>query len=179
MSVVEARDLGEKIAQECNPKGTVPFPFDALERRHADLHIIFAEDLPDDISGGIGYSEELQTFSILVNKNKPEKRRYFTLAHEVGHYLLHKEKVKEKKHKVFVDTDGTLDIDGMIFRADNGSTTQVEREANNFAGALLMPTERVKEAWGRLKDIAECADVFGVSNVAMSVRLQILGLTDE
>ena len=52
----------------------------------------------------------------------------FTAAHELGHLLLHKEKV-------------VLHRDMPIGGLEQISTNPIEREANYFAGTYLMPTE--------------------------------------
>lgn len=64
---------------------------------------------------------------IVINSliGNPRKRR-FTLAHEIGHFILH----KDKRSYVQQDTADTLDRPG---------DSSDEAEANSFAGALLMP----------------------------------------
>lgn len=58
-------------------------------------------------------------------------RRRFTAAHELGHAVLHKEKM------------GRFIADATISEADD-ATTEMEREANRFAAELLMPEEVVR-----------------------------------
>ncbi len=107
---------------------------------------------------------------IVVNKCSPAKRQRFTLAHELGHYLLHK-------------TPGSA-----IFHRDERSsqgTDRVEVDANAFAAELLMPADEVRAQAAELGvDLLEddltrqLADVFDVSIQAMSIRLQQLGIVD-
>jgi Zn-dependent peptidase ImmA (M78 family) len=108
-----------------------------------------------------------------VNWQHHENRKRFTVAHEIGHFLLHED-------RAHIDR-GTY----VKFRdAMSGSGTEgEEREANQFAAALLMPEDWVtsafkaerldpadEEALGRL------ASKFEVSALAMSYRLHNLGL---
>ncbi len=174
MNIATARAAGEAKAAEFNPTGIVPFPFADVLKKHTDLRILLVPELPENVSGAIGFSKTDDSFSILINSNKPQSRKYFTTAHELGHFFLHRAEIVEKT--VLIDPDNTLDISGMIFRADDAPITALEQQANNFAGSLLMPEKRVREVWQKLKDIEQCAAVFGVSVVAMSVRLQILKL---
>jgi Zn-dependent peptidase ImmA (M78 family) len=68
------------------------------------------------------------------------------------------------------------DIVNALFRtyssADNSSETRErEQQANYFAAELLMPEDVVKEARGKLKDIAKLSDIFNVSEIAITYRL--------
>jgi Zn-dependent peptidase ImmA (M78 family) len=107
-----------------------------------------------------------------VNTTHPENRQRFTVAHELGHMLLHADQ------PLLVDNDG-LSLIG--YRRD-GEKNDREREANVFAAALLMPKAWVDEAVageeiavdddGRVTKLAER---FGVSQQAMMYRLMNLG----
>lgn len=179
MSASEARNKGEEIAAKYNSDGVVPFPFEKIVEEVKELRILELDVMPENISGAIGFSEKINKFSILINATKPERRKYFTLAHEMGHYFLHSESIRKSPDKLYIDPDLSLDVDRMVFREDTAPSSSMEREANNFAGALLMPEAKVREAWEKLKDVQRCAELFCVSIVAMSVRLQILGLPDS
>ncbi|SRR5581483_47271 len=75
---------------------------------------------------------------ISVNSNsKPEQRRRFIAAHELGHYELHR-----NLEPIFSDTDASL-----LTWYQEGSH---EQEANYFAAEFLMPSEVfVKKTLGR------------------------------
>lgn len=103
----------------------------------------------------------------------PPKRQRFTIAHELGHYRLH-------EGGQYIDKDITV-----RYRGKNpGSGTIVEeREANYFAGALLMPRGWLKTAmeeepfrYGDDLALAALADRFKVSMQALSIRLAELRL---
>jgi IrrE N-terminal-like domain len=102
-------------------------------------------------------------WEIWVRRDEPAPRRRFTVAHEVGHHLLH--------------SDGAA----VLCRPSDVETAQGdvrvrEREANRFAAELLMPEAMVREAADRdgSEPIALSA-AFGVSDVAMGFRLVTLG----
>jgi Zn-dependent peptidase ImmA (M78 family) len=72
-----------------------------------------------------------------------------------------------------------VDGDGTLLRPDNPAEAvdlQKEREANSFAAELLMPEEKVREFWQLTHDITTCAEAFQVSQSAMAIRLERLGL---
>jgi len=123
----------------------------------------------DDISGMLVRS---QVPRILINSSHPPKRQRFTLAHELAHFFLH------IHDPMFVDGDKTA----YMFRTKNSQSWK-ETEANIFAAALLMPRSLVKKSVedetseGRSGEdiIQNLAEMFGVSNQAMSFRLLNLG----
>lgn len=82
--------------------------------------LLFKEDI-DKLSGFIGYGANGMA-AICVNFKRPQGHQNFTLAHEVGHWFLH-------KGKSISDDDSVLGY----------SSDSVEQEANEFAGELLYP----------------------------------------
>ncbi|MDZ4257886.1 MAG: ImmA/IrrE family metallo-endopeptidase [Gemmatimonadales bacterium] len=107
-----------------------------------------------------------------VNSDQPEVRQRFTIAHELGHFLLHK-----GKSELFIDRTF------VAFRNSSSATgkERVEIQANQFAAALLMPEELLsREAMDMVIDLAEgdlintLADRFGVSSQSMTFRLENL-----
>lgn len=93
-------------------------------------------------------------------------KRNFVIAHEIGHFLLHRKKIK-----LFSDTNKTL--------SEWHINNKVEREANQFATELLMPEDlyREKVAQKRLSLdlIVQTAEYFKVSNTACALRYVQLG----
>jgi len=123
-------------------------------------------ELQDNISGAL--LRDLKT--IVVNKFHPLVRRRFTAGHEIGHYILH----KNKRH-----------IDDLFFRTNNVSEDEkrMESEANQFAASLLMPRVFIdRELNGKklTKNILqEISSKFKVSDQAMVFRLMNLGYLSD
>ena len=112
-------------------------------------------------SGQLCYNDGIWNISINSLHNK--KRQRFTLAHEIGHYILHKEKNSEFK-------------DTIMFR--NEVLDPMEYKANEFAGELLMPENNLREyIKNGTRNIGELANIFGVSAAAMKYRIISLGYT--
>lgn len=166
----------EEVRLEFNPDNLSPFPFEEISRCLDDLSITTfsfkGEDL-SKLSGAISYNNDNSEYSIYINESKPHTRQYFTTAHELGHYFLHKEIIETEG--IIVDSD-FFDGNRSLLRLDGATTSRIETEANVFAAALIMPAHLVKEAWYELEEVEECAKVFNVSVSAMSIRLEKLGL---
>lgn len=175
------RDKAFAVLHDYNPDGLVPFPFENLVNGMNDVDLLFLEKMPIDVSGAIFRQEQgTNRFVIVINKQKPVVRQYFTTAHEFGHYFLHKDWLRASIANNFVDYEEVLDVEGMLLRPDitpsDPDQLQREREANAFAAELIMPEDKVREFWDLTHDVSICAAAFQVSQVAMSVRLQKLRL---
>lgn len=175
MDIREVTQKAEDLASKYNPECYTPFPFEKIENDNQDLRILYTDSLEAHISGAIIYNDEDKVFAILINKLKPETRTQFTIAHELGHYFLHKEFIV--KNKAVVDGDGSLDGQIILYRDDcQENRTILEIEANNFAASLIMPEKFVRSVWNKLQDVEQCAKAFKVSVSAMSIRLERLKL---
>lgn len=107
----------------------------------------------DKISGLLKKEEGV----IGVNRTQHPVRRRFTVAHELGHFLL--------GHGMESLQDDI--VDGHFAKSDSR-----EREANMFASALLMPSEWVIDAVKKEGlDLEKLAPMFGVSKQALTIRL--------
>ncbi len=122
---------------------------------------VYEGDLDKKISGAIKYDKNTKKFAILLNKNDARTRQRFTLAHELGHFFLHKE--------ILISDE--IHIDTMFRMPD-----EKEKEVDYFAGALLMNKTLLEKMYQDNKSIAELAGLFDVSISAMTVRLDVLGL---
>lgn len=103
-----------------------------------------------------------------VNKEHHANRRRFSIAHEIGHFVLH-------RGNTYVDKGYRVHFRDL----ESGSATKREEmAANAFAAALLMPSEWIKRAFDKqpfdLSDgegLGRLADKFKVSPQAMTYRL--------
>lgn len=165
----------EAKAQDVLRKGnayTLPIPIKNIIK---DLDIILSPyDLGKDVSGVLVIDGD--KCKIGYNSTESHVRQRFTLAHELGHYVLHKNKGQE----VFVDNVSYM------FRKSNAKTSKgykIEKEANQFAAAILMPKDLIEEQIKSLTNdvisdhdlICELSKIFKVSQIAMTYRLNNLG----
>lgn len=103
--------------------------------------------------------------AIGVNKKHSSVRQRFTIAHELGHYVL-------SHHDHFHIDLGPTDAHGH----PPGYDWQSERGANDFAAELLMPSDFVRPAFEKSPFVSALAQLFEVSELAMGYRLLNLGL---
>jgi hypothetical protein len=155
----EALTAGQIIAKHQNqaPIDVVAIAF--------DLHINVWEtkSFPDTISGKI-FKDPLNGgtsgFSILVNASHSLLRKRFTIAHEIGHFILHRKRLES----------GEL-IDDAMYRS-GGVTAREETEANRFAADLLMPFPLVRSLISAgIRTPEQLAEKLQVSLAAMRIRL--------
>lgn len=102
-----------------------------------------------------------------ANAQHSERRRRFTIAHELGHLVL--------GHHA----DYHVDLMSSVSSGEPpGYDWRHERAANNFAANLLMPAGLVRRdvVEGGLRS-EELAERYAVSTEAMGIRLSVLGLT--
>lgn len=115
-----------------------------------------------------------ENYKISVNDDGNYFRARFTMAHELGHYLLH-------AHLIGEGVDDSLayrsEPDGNFYNQNIGPSE--ETEANKFAAGLLMPKSKLtaEDAVGR--SIVDLAKLFQVSQKAMEIRLKGLGFLIE
>lgn len=143
-------------------------PVDIVKIANANDIKVYEGDLDKKISGAIRHNKKEERFEILVNKNDARVRQRFTIAHELGHYFLHKEYLKNEE----------LHIDTILYRAEKGKNEEAkkrENEVDYFAGALLM-NKTLLEKLRSENTITELAEIFDVSVSAMTVRLDVLGI---
>lgn len=95
-----------------------------------------------------------------------EGRLRFSCAHEVGHWLRHKE--------IYAGTGQAAAFGNP--KKSSEENPIVERQANLLATSLLMPKSQVKKAFYRVRNTANpserLAKLFGVSSQAMGIFLQ-------
>lgn len=112
-------------------------------------------------------------------QEKPGLER-FTKGHEIGHWVLHIDHGK-LDHPSLFDLDEEPDPSETIICRD-GEDTWIERQADWFSAALLMPKEQFLEIacaydFRNWQARYELAERFGVTISALGTRLNRLGLS--
>lgn len=139
---------------------------------------VFEEYMNPDVSGIIVVdNKEWEKYGtnqfIVVNLVELPTRRRFTVAHELAHYILHKNNSVLYAHR--------------DLRQDSPDQKRIETEANLFATNILMPEKLIRDKVEDIKSQGfgnvpafvlrkEIADSFLVSESAAEVRLKQLGI---
>ena len=165
-----------KAVEFCNKNHIDSYPVQIIKLCNEQGLKVFEDFLAPDVSGMIIVDDQVwpkygTNKFIVVNLSESPMRRRFTIAHELGHFILHKDSNTLYAHRDMVNT---LELKNSI-----------EAEANYFAANILMPEELVRyaiedieeQSLGRAPEfllIKEIADRFAVSEAAAKVRLKQL-----
>lgn len=142
-----------------------------LHRLCDDLGVTLKPDeLDPDIVGQIENCNGQFVISYNTLNSSYGYRHRFTIAHEIGHYVLHKHLIGNgvDDSKAFRSTAA-----GKFFNCN--IQPYHETEANNFAASLLMPEHQLRVDVNYMQEW-QLAEKYGVSLTAMNYRLQNLGL---
>lgn len=127
---------------------------------------VLLSTLPRGTSGQIGMEDGI--FVIRINRHEAKHRQRFTLAHEIAHYLLHRDKI--------IEEGGWSE--NVLLRS--GQPESIEYEANRLASDLIIPSDQLAKATSEYTGpmtsevIEDLARRFGVSTAAMEIKLQMV-----
>jgi len=154
--------------------GEPPIDVDDLAEERAGLDVQEHSDLrslvgsPGGPLSGLLLPASDRIYVDAVEAQRSPGRRRFTIAHELGHWYLHRAGGDAR----FCRSE---DVGGSA--AELRAARRIEAEANRFAAALLMPESLVRrDAPACRYSVPALARRFGVSVAAMQVRLEALQL---
>ena len=155
-------------------------PVDLITETILKLQIRFA-DLNQDLQGVLG-ALDINNKTIWVDSGLDDDNNFttksrcnFTIAHEIGHHILHKKLYNEENIQFYHYRD-----------SQNNTIKQMETQADLFASYLLMPTIPLMRKLSSInqhqpfeKTLFELTRFFIVSKEAMIIRLKKLSLIDR
>ncbi|RYD73247.1 MAG: ImmA/IrrE family metallo-endopeptidase [Verrucomicrobiaceae bacterium] len=162
-----------------------PVPVEEIAERQGAT--IRQQPTEDSLSGFLFKDRATGTAIIGVNKDHSPTRKRFTVAHELGHLMLH------SYEQIHVDKAGYGAGYGLVkLRSDLSSTglDSEEVEANFFAAEILMPLRLLEEELTKQPTLnmldessfnaalKSMSKTFKVSPQALNIRLVQLGLLD-
>jgi Zn-dependent peptidase ImmA (M78 family) len=153
-------DLSE---EEVIRRNQISAPVDVTRIAEALGIKVWESALPNGISGKLvrdSCNGGRSGFSIIVHSSEAFVRRRFTVAHEIAHFVLHRNKITNEL------------ADDALYRS--GLPTREEAQANRLAADILMPRHLIARESSFGSDPAYLAKRFHVSEPAMRIRL---GLT--
>ncbi|MBC6436778.1 MAG: ImmA/IrrE family metallo-endopeptidase [Rhodobacteraceae bacterium] len=160
-------------------------PIRAIIDRHTRKYPVKVGQLAKDLAAhlGLGMSvkmcrmkmgfsgqisrDETGGYTIRVDRDEARRRQRFTIAHELAHFLLHRQLIDSS-------TEGIMD--NVLYRS--GAPERIEYEANRLAADIVMPMDLIRqilqEEFGGLvteETTQILAQRFQVSQAAMEIRL--------
>jgi len=127
--LMRAQKAALQVLQAHNVTG-FPIPIRKIAEKHAHL---VQEDMEDEISGmliPLTTPHQGKEWAIVVNRGHSLARQHFTLAHELGHLLLHGYTTPHADRGYKLRYRNSTSAEGSVLE---------EVEANQFAAELLMP----------------------------------------
>ena len=172
---MQRADIVRRAEEFCGKHNVTDYPVKIIELCELEGIRVLEQYLPTEVSGFIVIQEEpFENYGtgklIVVNLADSARRRRFTIAHELAHYILHKK-----------------EDEAYYAHRDAGQNGGIESEANLFASSILMPKALVEQSVKDFKShtfgvitasvvVEHIANEFVVSRDAAQVRLQQLGL---
>lgn len=158
---------------------TLPVPIDEIAEDHFGLLIREVVDIGDNLPGHDPHPGTLVSGALLPERAEiwidateasrwPRRRRY-TIAHEIGHWVMHRGPDTTMCREATVEPVDVLDATPDDLVGHGRDEHPIEWEANVFGGALLLPPNLVRD-FLREGSIDEIPDAFDVSPSAMSTR---------
>jgi len=196
---------GQKFGEVDAP----PVPAEEILECHLDLSLDFDDLRKRFNDSGILGATWIEDQEVLIDQSldpagnpRIEGRYRFTVAHEVGHWVLHRHQLMESRCTPLLDGKS----EPSIVCRDTAQKPPIEWQADCFAGYLLMPEELIRQGWaemtgsldpyvaeGEIKELIQRYDLAGdeqptvdiakrmarafhVSGQAMQIRLVKLNL---
>jgi len=133
---------------------------------------VYGSEASDDFNAEITHIQSEDKFEILVNTKHSLNRQRFSIAHELSHFVLHADRIREcgSLKRSFDSNDPTYSPD-------------MEKAADELAGELLMPEELLREEFPLIFEknpvlsferIKEISIKFKVSILVAAIRLRNL-----
>lgn len=166
----EIKKYADRFLENYNPKGAIPVPIDQIVEFDLGMNIIPIPNIKNllDTDGGTSYENS----TIYVDENifiNYENRYRFTLAHEVGHLVLHEHVFRESK------TESTEDIKKFIRSIPEDIHSEMEFQAYDFAGLTLVPTPHLKLAILELTSILKGRGIVKHSTRTLEYGSKLVG----
>lgn len=156
-----ARKMARKVLNDFQ---SVALPIDLkLLLRHKGYEYIEVDSFLDDVDALFLRSDNDGKTYAAVNANHHVHRQRFSLAHEFGHIMMNHDL---NYYQPYITID-----DPPTNKTHTNAEAALEKEANAFAGELLVPLEMLKSAFRKSPDIKDLARTFWVSQQVVSIAV--------
>lgn len=188
------RVIANDFLERYNPSHTIPVPIEHIAENEFNINIIPVNHLRYAFGIDAWISNDFSEICIDSNIYEENDNRYnFSIAHEIGHVVLHKE--------IFNEICFTSIDDWVVMMRDGFNSDEyswIETHAYCFAGLVLVPDTLLKKEYEAVikkvismgyKDVRSpmfceyvsnhLQKIFSVSSQVISKRLKYDGITDE
>jgi hypothetical protein len=121
-----------------------PIPVEDIIERYLGLKLLY-DDLTRvfgrDVLGAVYVKSKAICINERLFESSSEGRLVFTIAHEVGHWVLHRQYIEAQ------EKDGSRQV---IVSNKRNSKDTIEWQADYFASCLLMPEKEIREAFEKV-----------------------------
>lgn len=189
----EIQKIASDLYLECNVISN-DIAGEILSKKFIDFRITF-ENLPENVLGLLSIQNKIITLSETIKTDT--NRLHFTLAHEIGHLVLHIPLIENKINEICEYNEQ--------YQLKIGSKTlkRMEVQANQFASFLLLPQRQFMIAFNKLLNdvnirkgrlyldhqpcnirdvnyvLGSLSHIFSVSKKVIEIRLKKEGLLEE
>jgi len=125
----------------------IPVDIELIVERHLNLLIIPVPDLLYEAHTEAFLSGDLR--EIVFDPARPDPRIRFSIAHEVGHYVLHRDVIVKLRPSSYRDWKQ------MQAQLPDAIWGRAEYQAREFAGRLLVPPDKLKEEIRELQPLIQ------------------------
>lgn len=144
---LEKKDI-RKLADDFRKQysiNNIPIDVELITEKNLGLYLVPLKALRLNSSAEAFLSGNLE--EIIYDPHSPKVRLRFSIAHEIGHFVLHKEiisKINPESFEDFKDVQSSIPINILNI---------IENQAREFAGRLLVPREFLLNELNKFKYI--------------------------
>jgi len=149
LSYDETHRRAEAFLNEHNPNRNIPVPIEEILDLKLNINIVTLPDLAARITSDSYLEPDLKTIFIDQNVFNFVWRARFSLAHELGHLLLHREFYEIAKYS---NSEEYKEARKKLLTPD--ADRHFEIQAMNFAGLVLVPRVELKAYFEKAQDMA-------------------------
>ena len=181
LTLAEVNRKANEFLQKYNPAGNLPIPIEEIVELQMHIALVVVPGIKELLGIDAFISSDFSQITIdeYAYENYAERTK-FSIAHEIGHSILHAE---------WYQNHGPKNLDDYLTfheRINQESYKYLEIQANTFAGLVLVPTTPLitllRTKLGRtpsnedlsvlLPIFQELLDVFKVSGEMLLIRMQ-------
>ena len=166
-----ARELREKAILNGTEDALCLELQDVIDFGLENYQLCLEQDIESPIEAYTCFTTNRIMVSTRAEKNPTRKR--FTIAHEIGHVILHSDYMRSL---VPIGQDPLFEVSNSIVLQN----PNLEFHANHFASVFLVPQEKIMELYSKngdaILDASRLAGYFGVSRRSAEIRLEQLKL---